>query len=74
MNAYEVSPAQLQRWAGGVDAATLQRARDQVAEVLADMRTAPATFFFLDAVHRRGDVRAWFDQIAASLAAAHAGS
>ena len=70
MNAYEVSPEQLQQWAAGVDGATLQKARAQVAEVLAEMGTAPETFYFLDAYHRRSDVRDWFERIAASLAAA----
>ena len=70
MNAYEVSPEQVQQWASGVDAATLQEARDQVTEILAAMGWAPDTFYFLDTYHRRNDVREWFEQIGASLAAA----
>ena len=70
MNAYEVSPEQVQQWASGVDGATLQTARDQVAEILAAIGSAPDTFYFLDAYQRRDDVREWFEQIGASLAAA----
>ena len=70
MDAYEVSPEQVQQWAGTVDGATLQQARDQVAEILAAMGTAPDTFYFIDGYHRRSDVREWFEQIGASLAAA----
>ena len=70
MNAYEVSPEQVQHWASRVDGATLHKARDQVAEILAAIGSAPDTFYFLDTYHRRDDVREWFEQIAASLAAA----
>lgn len=70
MNAYEVSPEQVQQWASGVDRATLQTARDQVAEILATIGSAPDTFYFLDTYHSRNHVREWFEQIGASLATA----
>jgi hypothetical protein len=72
MNAFEVSPGHLQQWANGIDAMTLQRARDQLVAILAEIGTAPDTFYFLDTYHRRDEVLHWFEQIAASLAAAQA--
>lgn len=45
-------------------------ARDQAAEILAAIGSVPDTFYFLDTYHRRNDVREWFQQISASLAAA----
>jgi hypothetical protein len=72
MKAFEVSPEELQRWAESVDEATLRRAREQVAEVLAELRSAPDEFLFLDTYHRRDEVREWFEQIGTSLGAARA--
>ena len=73
MDAYEVSAEQLQQWATDVDASSLQKARDQVAEILNALPAGPETFYFLDENHTRRDVREWFERIAASLAAVRPG-
>jgi Family of unknown function (DUF6331) len=63
INAFEVTVDNLQRWAKGVPAAELERARCQVDEVLAILKGGPETFFFLDDQHARQEVTEWFESI-----------
>jgi hypothetical protein len=69
MDAYQISAEHLQRWADRVSRATFDEAKNQVDRAVADLPSAPESFFFLDTDHKRGDVLAWFQQVRAAFAA-----
>jgi hypothetical protein len=69
MDAYEVSPEHLKRWADRVSRSefeTVTRQIDGAVELLSD---APEAFYFLDAEHSRAEVLAWFQQVQRAFAA-----
>ena len=69
MDAYEVSAEHLQRWVNRVSRAMFDEVKHQVDRAVADLPSAPESFFFLDAEHTRADVLAWFRQVQAAFAA-----
>jgi hypothetical protein len=73
MDAYQVSPEHLQRWADRVPRSTLDEVKTQVDRAVESLRSAPASFYFLDAEHSRVEVLAWFQQVQTAFAAVRAG-
>jgi hypothetical protein len=72
MDAYQIAPEHLQRWADRVSRSTFDDVRRQVDQAIEDLQSAPESFFFLDAEHPRVDVLEWFRQIRAAFAATRA--
>jgi hypothetical protein len=69
MDAYQISSEHLQRWADRVTRSTFNEVTEQVDHAVDELKSAPESFFFLDAEHSRAEVTAWFLQVRAAFAA-----
>jgi hypothetical protein len=69
MDAYQISPEHLQRWADRVPRSTFDEVRGQFDRAVENLQSAPESFYFLDTEHSRAEVVAWFQQVQAALAA-----
>lgn len=72
MDAYQITPENLQRWADRVSRSTFDDVSKELDRAIENLQSAPESLFFLDAEHSRAEVLDWFRRIQAAFAATRA--